>query len=111
MDLSFERSDWIPTVAAQTLIRNNRPLLAYIAGKPAAFTSKDHIFYPGETVRKAAHRDQQLARDGARRSCEWSFGLPDQQPARARSQSRQGSRIARRCNSSCPTNWLPADTN
>ena len=26
--------------------------LAYIAGKPAAFTSKDHNFYPGETVEK-----------------------------------------------------------
>ena len=52
MDLSFERADWIPTVAAQALMRNNRPLLAYIAGKPAAFTSKDHIFYPGETVEK-----------------------------------------------------------
>ena len=28
------------------------PLLAYIAGKPAAFTSKDHNFPPGETVEK-----------------------------------------------------------
>jgi len=52
MDLAFERSDWIPTVAAQALIRNNGPLLAYIGGKPAAFTSKDHNFYAGETVEK-----------------------------------------------------------
>ncbi len=28
------------------------PLLGYIAGKPEAFTSKDHDFYPGETVEK-----------------------------------------------------------
>ncbi|MBV9868934.1 MAG: hypothetical protein JO316_26610 [Abitibacteriaceae bacterium] len=52
MDLAFERSDWIPTVAAQALLRNNRPLLAYIGGKAARFTSKDHNFYPGATVEK-----------------------------------------------------------
>src|SRR5207302_477979 len=38
--------------AAQALIRNNGPLLAYIGGKPAAFTGKDHNFLPGETVAK-----------------------------------------------------------
>jgi len=52
MDLAFERSDWIATPAAQALIRNNRPLLAYIGGKPARFTSKDHNFLPGEAVEK-----------------------------------------------------------
>ena len=52
MDMAYERSDWIATPAAQALIRNNRPLLAYIAGKPDAFTSKDHNFLPGETVEK-----------------------------------------------------------
>ena len=52
MDLAFERSDWIATPAAEALIRNNQPLLAYIAGKPARFTSKDHNFLPGETVEK-----------------------------------------------------------
>src|SRR2546428_11536517 len=35
MDLAFERSDWVPTAAAQALLRNNLPLLAYIGGKPA----------------------------------------------------------------------------
>ena len=52
MDMAFEPSDWIPTADGQALIRNNRPLLAYIAGKPERFTSKDHIFRPGETVEK-----------------------------------------------------------
>lgn len=42
MDLAFERTDWIATPAAEALLRNNRPLLAYIAGKRGAFTSKDH---------------------------------------------------------------------
>jgi hypothetical protein len=72
IDLAFERSDWIPTVAAEALIRNNRPLLAYIAGKPGAFTSKDHNFYPGETVEK-----QLIVINNSRETvsceCQWSL--------------------------------------
>ena len=75
VDLAFEHSDWIPTVAAQALIRHNQPLLAYIGGKPAAFTSKDHNFLPGETVEK-----QLIVINNSRETvtcvCEWSFGLP-----------------------------------
>lgn len=52
MDTAFARADWIATPAAEALIRNNGPLLVYIAGKPGAFTSKDHNFVPGETVEK-----------------------------------------------------------
>ncbi|KKL91115.1 hypothetical protein LCGC14_1897920, partial [marine sediment metagenome] len=75
MDLAFERSDWIPTVAAKALIRNNGPLLAYVAGKPGAFTSKDHNFYPGETVEKQLIVINN-SREAVRANCEWSFGLP-----------------------------------
>ncbi len=75
MDIAFERSDWVATPAAQALIRNNRPLLAYLAGKPAAFTSKDHNFLPGESVEK-----QILVINNSRETvtCEagWSFDLP-----------------------------------
>ncbi len=75
MDLAFERSDWIPTAAAQALMRNNMPLLAYITGKPARFTSKDHILYAGETVEK-----QLIVINNSRETvtcdCRWSFGLP-----------------------------------
>ncbi|NQU23493.1 MAG: hypothetical protein HQ567_19610, partial [Candidatus Nealsonbacteria bacterium] len=75
MDLAFQRSDWIPTVAAEALVRNNGPLLAYIAGKPGAFTSQDHDFCPGETVEK-----QLIVINNSRETvtcdCEWSFGLP-----------------------------------
>ncbi len=74
VDLAFKHSDWIPTVAAQALIRNNRPLLAYIAGKSGAFTSKDHNFLPGETVEK-----QLVVINNSREVvtcvCEWSLGL------------------------------------
>jgi hypothetical protein len=51
-DLAYERSDWVATPTAQSLFRNNLPLLAWIAGKPEHFTTKDHTFYPGETVEK-----------------------------------------------------------
>jgi len=77
--LAFRRSDAEPTAAAQALYRNNMPLLAYLAGKPAAFTSKDHNFLPGETVEK-----QLIAINNSRRSvtaeCEWSLGLSGAAP-------------------------------
>jgi len=75
MDLAFERPDWIPTKAAEALLRYNRPLLAYIAGKPGAFTSKDHNFCTGETVEK-----QVIVINNSRETvtCDIgrSFGLP-----------------------------------
>ncbi len=52
MDLAYQRSDWVATPAAEAMYRNNRPLLAYLAGKPDRFTSQDHNFLPGETVEK-----------------------------------------------------------
>ena len=74
-DLAYERSDWIPTVAAHSLLRNNRPLLAYIAGKPERFTSKDHVFSPGEILEK-----QLIVINNSRETvtCEtaWSLNLP-----------------------------------
>jgi hypothetical protein len=75
IDLAFERSDWLPTLAAEALTRNNQPVLACIAGKPDQFTSKDHIFRPGETV------DKQIvlinnSRVTVTADCRWSFGLP-----------------------------------
>jgi hypothetical protein len=51
-DLAYERSDWVPSPTAQSLFRNNLPLLAWLAGKPEHFTTKDHTFFPGETVEK-----------------------------------------------------------
>ncbi len=75
-DLAFERTDWIPTVAARALLRNNRPLLAYIGGKPDHFTSKDHVIFDGEAIEK-----QLIVINN---SCEavtceaaWSLGVPD----------------------------------
>jgi hypothetical protein len=51
-DLAYERSDWVASPTAQSLLRNNMPLLAWIAGKPEHFTTKDHTFYPGEIIVK-----------------------------------------------------------
>ena len=75
MDLAFEHSDWIPTLSGQSLLRNNLPLLAYLAGKPARFTSKDHNFLPGQTVEK-----QLIVINNSRETvtcdCSWRLALP-----------------------------------
>jgi hypothetical protein len=88
-DLAFDRSDWTPTPAAESLVRNNLPLLAYIAGKPARFTSKDHTFRPGETVEK-----QIIVINNSRRTvtadCEWSLNLPHVGESLRDSQTRLG---------------------
>jgi hypothetical protein len=75
MDLAFERTDWQPTEAARSLLRNNLPLLGWIAGKPAAFTSKDHIFVPGETVEKQAIVINN-SRETVVCDCSWSIEFP-----------------------------------
>jgi beta-galactosidase len=75
MNLAYGRDDWIPSVAAQALMRNNRPLLAYIGGKPSRFTCKDHNFVPGDTVEK-----QLIVINNSREpvscSCTWTLNLP-----------------------------------
>lgn len=75
MDLAYERADWAATPAAEALLRNNRPLLAWIAGPSVAFTAKDHLFLPGETVEKqiiVLNNSRRLARASVR----WSLDLP-----------------------------------
>jgi beta-galactosidase/beta-glucuronidase len=74
-DLAHERSDWIPTADGRAILRNNMPLLAYIAGKPAAFTSKDHIFTPGERFEKQIIVIND-SREAVSFECSWSLGLP-----------------------------------
>ena len=37
---------------AKAILRNDQPLLGYIAGKIIRFTSKDHNFQPGHTIEK-----------------------------------------------------------
>jgi hypothetical protein len=82
MDLAFARSDWMTTPAAEALLRNNRPLLAYLAGKPAAFTSKEHNYFAGETVEK-----QIILLNNSREpvTCDavWKLDLPEAQEGRA----------------------------
>lgn len=75
MDLAYERSDWIPTGGGEAVIRNNRPLLAYIAGKADRFTSKDHNFLAGESFEKQIIVINN-SREPARVNCSWSLALP-----------------------------------
>ena len=76
LDISYSQSDWTPTVAANALMQNNKPLLAYIAGKPSAFTSKDHNFLPGTGFEK-----QLVIINNSRQTvtceCSWALNLPE----------------------------------
>jgi hypothetical protein len=74
-DLAFAQSDWIPNAAGKALLRNNQPLLAYLGGKPSRFTSKDHIFRPGETVEKQIVVVNN-SRETVSCACDWRLELP-----------------------------------
>jgi hypothetical protein len=74
-DLAFQPSDWVATADGRAVVRNNRPLLAYIGGKPSAFTSKDHNFLPGETVEKQLIVINN-SRETVTADCRWSLALP-----------------------------------
>jgi hypothetical protein len=74
-DSALDRTDWVPTKAAEALVRNNMPLLAYVAGKPPHFTTKEHNYLPGQTVQKQAV----LINDSRTKvACQssWSLALP-----------------------------------
>jgi len=76
IDTAYEFSDWIPTKNAKAFIRHNQPLLAYIAGKPARFTSKDHNFHAGEIVEKQIIIINN-SRETVTCDCAWSLALPE----------------------------------
>lgn len=75
-DLAYELEDWVPTQAADALLRNNMPLLGWIAGRPDAFTSKDHLFCPGETVEKQVIVINN-SREAVTCGLSWSLNLPE----------------------------------
>lgn len=75
VDLAYDRDDWVAMPPAQALLRNNRPLLAYIGGKPARFTSKDHNFVPGETLEKQLILINN-SREEVSAECTWTLDLP-----------------------------------
>jgi len=74
MDLAYEASDWVPTPAAEALLRHNRPLLACLGGG-ARFTSPSHQACPGEVV----ERQVLLVNDSRHEVCVaagWRLALP-----------------------------------
>jgi len=73
--LAYHPVDYKPTAVAEAMYRNYMPLLAYIAGKPAAFTSKDHNFLAGETVEKQLILINN-SRVAVKADCAWSFNTP-----------------------------------
>ncbi len=73
LTVGFERSDWLPTPAGNALLLNNMPLLAYIAGKDSAVSSKDHIYQSGETIEKLLIIINN-SRETVSCDCTWSLG-------------------------------------
>lgn len=68
-------TDWMPLQSGAAVIANNQPILAYIGGKGERFTSKDHNYFPGETVEKQLIiiNDSRVT---APCECEWTLNLP-----------------------------------
>ena len=97
-----------PRLAAEATDRNNMPLLAYIGGKPAAFTSKDHNFLPGETVEKQliVINNSPPRRFPASAAGRWAFP-PGHRPAASRSACPRASRNAFRSVSTLPAELAP----
>ena len=73
--LAYHPRDYKPTAVAEALYRNYMPSLAYIGGRPAAFTSKDHNFLAGETAEKQLILINN-SRTEVTADCVWSFDAP-----------------------------------
>ena len=76
IEVAYGYEDWEATPAAKAFVRLNQPLLAYLAGKPSRFTSKDHVFVPGERVEKQAIVINN-SRETVTCRCQWSLALPE----------------------------------
>jgi hypothetical protein len=82
-EMGFERADWAPTEGAKAILKNNQPLLAYIAGAPGHFTDLDHNFLPGAVLHK-----QLIIVNNSRRTvaCDWSWSLRIPRPVSGKGQ-------------------------
>ena len=78
-EYGYDATDWVPTVAAKAILRNNQSTLAYIAGSAAHFTVKDHNYQPGQTVEKQVIAINE-SREPVTFDCKWQWSLP--QPMR-----------------------------
>ena len=74
-DMAYSMSDWEPTIASRAITDNHGPLLAYIGGKPEAFTDKAHNFEPGESFEKQLIIINN-SRETIKCSCQWILNLP-----------------------------------
>jgi len=73
---SHAKEDWLEVpYLTKAWLRVTRPALAYIAGKTAHLTGKDHNFYPGEAVEKqfVVINDSRAPLSA---ECEWKINLP-----------------------------------
>lgn len=75
MDMGYKTSDWEETVAAKAITDNHGPLVAYIGGKPDAFTDKAHNFLQGQSFEKQLIIINN-SRENIHFECNWSLDLP-----------------------------------
>ncbi len=73
-------------------LRATRPALAYLAGKPAHFTGKDHNFYPGETIEKQIIVIND-SRAPLRADCRWKLALPTAEGGQKQVQVETGEQV------------------
>ena len=75
IDMGYELSDWEQTIAAKAITDNQGALVAYIGGKPEAFTDKTHNLFPGQSFEK-----QLIIINNSRVKiqckCSWILNLP-----------------------------------
>ncbi|MCZ7641133.1 MAG: hypothetical protein M5U12_36815 [Verrucomicrobia bacterium] len=109
MDMAYGVEDWVATGGGEAIVRNNQPLLAYVAGGPERFTSRGHNFLPGETVTK-----QLIVINNARVSVEGRhrgrWACRNRCGVGRGSASRQGSKCGCRCGLISRRTWRPAST-
>ena len=74
-DIYGAEDDWVPDQAALAIMRYSQPALAWLAGKSAHFTGRDHNFTAGESFEKQAILINN-SRQHVTGDCAWSLALP-----------------------------------
>lgn len=105
-DLAYRRDDWQPLATAESLIRNNTALLAWIAGPAEGFTRKDHLFLAGETVAKQLIVLNE-SRQTVTAAADWSINLPTPLSGKLTAEVPTGEQARLPLNIALPANLRP----
>ena len=106
MDTAYDADDWEPLAPGRALLRNNRPLLAYIAGAPGRFTEKGHNFTAGARVEKQVVVINDT-RETVEATCSWTLDLPRPLTGAARAVVETGEQARLPITAPLPTDLAP----